>query len=52
MNELDIIIDREYYWKEMNYNKEIKDDDNYLDIYNDMEWWYQYQLEEWEEYEE
>lgn len=52
MNELDIIIDKEYYWKEMYYNKEIKDDDDYLDIYNDMEWWYQYQLEEWEEYEE
>lgn len=43
---------REYYWKEMYYNSDIRDNDECLDIYDDMEWWYLYQLGKEEEYEE
>ena len=51
MDELNniVTIQREYYWKEMDYNEDIRDNDEYLDIYDDMEWWYEYQLEDWEE---
>lgn len=45
-------ITREYYWTEMEYNKDKRNDDRYLDIYDDMEWWYLYQLDREDEYEE
>lgn len=45
-------ITREYYWTEMEYNKDKRNDDRYLDIYDDMEWWYLYQLGREDEYEE
>ena len=44
MDELDII--KEYYWKEMYYNIDIRDNNEYEDIYNDMEWWYDYIIKE------
>ena len=46
MDELDNNINREYYWKEMYYNVNIRENDNYKDIYNDMEWWYNYMIKE------
>lgn len=52
MDELDNINNKEYYWKEMYYNINIRDDEDYKDIYDDMEWWYEYQLKEWDIYEE
>lgn len=45
-------ITHEYYWTEMEYNKDKRNDDRYLDIYDDMEWWYLYQLGREDEYEE
>lgn len=50
MDEYDIT--REYYWTEMYYNLDKRNNDKCADIYNDMEWWYLYQLEREDEYEE
>ena len=50
MNEYSIT--QEYYWTEMEYNKDKRNYDKYLDIYDDMEWWYLYQLGREDEYEE
>lgn len=52
VDELDNINNKEYYWKEMYYNINIRDNEDYKDIYDDMEWWYEYQLKEWDIYEE
>lgn len=52
MDELDNNINKEYYWKEMYYNINIREDNNYKDIYNDMEWWYNYIIKESELYDE
>ncbi len=38
---------KEYYWTEMWYNQD-KDSEEVNDIYDDMQWWYQYQLSDWE----
>lgn len=48
MDEKVIETEKEYYWGEMWYNKDI-DMDSILDIYNDMEWWLEYQLEDWQD---
>lgn len=39
--------EKEYYWKEMYYNLDIRDNEEYDDIYDDMEWWYEYQIGEY-----
>lgn len=54
MNDLvDLLLEEEeeYYWTEMDYNYYYKKH-HYKDIYNDMEWWYKYQLQDEELYEE
>ena len=48
MDEKVIGTEKEYYWSEMWYNKAI-DRDSILDIYDDMEWWLEYQLEDWQD---
>lgn len=47
----DYLEEEEYYWTEMDYNYYYKKH-HYKDIYNDMEWWYKYQLQDEELYEE
>ena len=46
----DYLEEEEYYWTEMDYNYYYKKH-HYKDIYNDMEWWYKYQLQDEELYE-
>lgn len=52
VDELDNNINKEYYWKEMYYNVNIRENNNYKDIYSDMEWWYNYIIKESELYDE
>lgn len=40
--------DKEYYWTEMWYNKNL-DKEEVEDIYSDMEWWYEYQMQDYDE---
>lgn len=42
---------KEYHWTEMWYNKDLQDSDEVeiADIYDDMEWWYEYQMSDWQQ---
>ena len=42
---------KEYHWTEMWYNMDLQDSDEIeiADIYDDMQWWYEYQLSDWQQ---